>query len=415
MKITLFIPFMVIVLLQWYVYSGIKPLVIKSAWMSLNIFTAVYVVLAALTAVCYFYVFTQGSHEMGNTFNKVLIAYIFITTLPLVVFSAFLLVDDLGRLVRWVGTLFQPQASASASAGASISRSQFLVQSGLVTGGALLTALTYGVIRGGHQYKVFRKTVRLKNLPDAFDGIKILQLSDIHAGSFWSKTAVQKGVDLAMQQNADMVFFTGDLVNNLASEMKGYESIFSQVKAPMGVYSVLGNHDYADYLPELTDQERADNMLAMFETHKKLGWKLMMNENEVIEKGNSKLAVIGIENWSSHARFPKYGKMAEAYSGTEDADVKLLLSHDPSHWKAQVIKEYPEVDITFSGHTHGMQMGVEVGGVKWSPSKLMYPEWAGLYSEGDQHLYVNRGFGFIGYPGRFGIRPEITVLTLKKA
>ena len=212
-----------------------------------------------------------------------------------------------------------------------------------------------------------------------------------------------------------MVFFTGDLVNNLASEMKGYESIFSQVKAPMGVYSVLGNHDYADYLPELTDQERADNMLAMFETHKKLGWKLMMNENEVIEKGNSKLAVIGIENWSSHARFPKYGKMAEAYSGTEDADVKLLLSHDPSHWKAQVIKEYPEVDITFSGHTHGMQMGVEVGGVKWSPSKLMYPEWAGLYSEGDQHLYVNRGFGFIGYPGRFGIRPEITVLTLKKA
>lgn len=414
MKLSLFIPFIFIALLQWYAYSGLRPLVEKSNWVSVNTFTIIYVFLALLAAGSYFFLFTQSSAAMGQSFNKVLISYLFITTLPILIFGAFLLIDDAGRLVRWIAEQFQSKPDPE-NIGNGISRSEFIVKSGIVAGGALLSALTYGVFRGGHQYKVFKKTIGLKGLPKAFDGLKIVQLSDIHAGSFWSKEAVKRGVDMAIKQKADIVFFTGDLVNNLASEMHGWKDIFSQIKAPLGVYSVLGNHDYADYLPELTDEERQKNMQEMFETHKELGWRLLMNENEIIERDGEKLAVIGIENWSAHARFPKYGKMNKAYQGTEEASTKLLLSHDPSHWKAEVLSKYPAVDVTFSGHTHGMQMGVEIGNVKWSPSKFVYPEWAGHYKQGEQHLYVNRGFGYIGYPGRFGIRPEITVITLKQA
>lgn len=412
MKLALFLPFLVVSLLQWYAYNGLKPMVAKWGWISMNQFTIAFIALAALGAICYFYVFSQGAHQMGDSFNKVLISYVFITVLPLVIFCGFLLVDDIGRLIRYA---INGTQGGNVEDGTGISRSQFLVGTGVAAGGALLGALTYGVIRGGHKYKVFKKNISLKNLPPAFDGLKILQLSDIHAGSFWNKDSVKRGVELAIQQKPDIIFFTGDLVNNLAEEMKDYKDIFGQLDAPLGVYSVLGNHDYADYLPYLTDDERHDNMQQMFATHKELGWRLLMNENEIIERDGEQLAVIGIENWSSHERFPKYGKMEDAYAGTENAPVKLLLSHDPSHWRAEVIKDYPDVDVTFSGHTHGMQMGVEVGNVKWSPSKFVYPEWAGHYNEGEQHLYVNRGFGYIGYPGRFGIRPEISLITLQKA
>jgi uncharacterized protein len=414
MKLTLLIPFLVVGLLQWYAFAGLKPMVEKSSWLSVNVFTLVYVALAVLTAVCYFVLFQQGTSEFFKGFNKVLVSYLFISTIPIVIFDVFLAIDDLGRGFRWVVAYFTTQASIG-DGGIEVSRSDFIVKSGMVAGGTLLTALTYGVFRGGHNYKVFRKTITLKGLPKAFDGTVILQLSDIHAGSFWSKDAVKKGVQMAIEQEADMVFFTGDLVNNLASEMDGYKDIFGQISAPMGVYSILGNHDYADYLPNLSQRERSENMDAMIQTHKDLGWRLLMNENVILEKDGEKLAVIGIENWSAHRQFTKYGKLDQAYAGTEVASTKLLLSHDPSHWKSQVLTEYPNIDVTFSGHTHGMQMGVEIGNVKWSPSKFMYPEWAGHYSKGDQHLYVNRGFGYLGYPGRFGIRPEISLITLKSA
>jgi predicted MPP superfamily phosphohydrolase len=212
-----------------------------------------------------------------------------------------------------------------------------------------------------------------------------------------------------------MIFFTGDLVNNEAGEMRDYQDIFSKIQAPMGVYSILGNHDYGDYKPWESKEAKVKNLQDLIATHKNMGWDILINENRIIKKGSDKIAILGIEHWGAKGNFPKYGKMAQAYKGTEDAPVKLLLSHDPSHWRAQVLKQYQDIDIMFAGHTHGFQFGIDTEHFKWSPVQYFYDEWAGLYKENDQHLYVNRGFGFLGFPGRIGILPEITIFELVKA
>jgi predicted MPP superfamily phosphohydrolase len=219
---------------------------------------------------------------------------------------------------------------------------------------------------------------------------------------------------MLMRENPDLIFFTGDLVNNEASEVNEYIDIFNKLKAPLGVYSITGNHDYGDYKNWRTEGEKKQNFKDLIEAHRLLGFDLLMNENRFIKVDGAKLAVLGIENWGA-GRFAKYGKLDLAYAGSEEAPVKLLLSHDPSHWDAQVRKNYKDIDISFAGHTHGFQFGVEVGDFKWSPSQYAYKQWAGLYTEGNQHLYVNRGFGYLGYPGRIGMPPELTIMELKKA
>ena len=252
-------------------------------------------------------------------------------------------------------------------------------------------------------------------LPASFKGLKIVQISDIHTGSFDNHAAVAHGVQRIMDQNPDIILFTGDLVNNHAFEVDDkYQEIYSRLKAPMGVYSTLGNHDYGDYVHWDTKQAKIDNLEKLKGIHASMGWRLMMNEHVVLERGTDKIALIGIENWSAKANFPKYGDMRKAYAGLKEKNIpfKILMSHDPSHWQAQVIPEYGDVDLTLSGHTHGMQFGVDTKWFKWSPVQYMYNEWAGLYTEGKQHLYVNRGFGFLGYPGRLGVMPEITVFEL---
>jgi predicted MPP superfamily phosphohydrolase len=215
-----------------------------------------------------------------------------------------------------------------------------------------------------------------------------------------------------MQQNADIVFFTGDLVNNYASEMEPFMETFNQIKAPMGVYSILGNHDYGDYVTWDSAEAKTKNLSDLKNVHATLGWKLMMNEHVALKKGEAEIALLGVENWGAKLNFPKYGDLKKAHAGTEKYTVKLLLSHDPSHWNKQVKEEYKDIDITFSGHTHGFQFGIEIPGFKWSPSQYVYKQWAGLYSDNNQHIYVNRGLGFLGYPGRVGILPEITVMEL---
>jgi predicted MPP superfamily phosphohydrolase len=226
------------------------------------------------------------------------------------------------------------------------------------------------------------------------------------------KKAVQKGIDKILNEKPDLILFTGDLVNDKATEMVEYMDVFSRLKAPMGVYSILGNHDYGDYAKWLSREDKVANLERLKAIHGELGWKLLMNENIIFEKNNEQIALIGIENWSAKGNFPKYGRMSEAYSGSEKIPFKILMSHDPSHWDAEVRIKYTDVDLMLSGHTHGMQFGVELPGFKWSPVQYMYKQWAGLYEEGKQKLYINRGFGFIGYPGRVGILPEITVITL---
>jgi predicted MPP superfamily phosphohydrolase len=242
--------------------------------------------------------------------------------------------------------------------------------------------------------------------------LKIVHISDVHSGSFTDKAAVEKGIQMIMAQKPDLILFTGDLVNDTADEMADYMDTFGRLQAPMGVYSTLGNHDYGDYFRWPDPQSKVDNLKKLKEIHGQLGWRLLMNEHVALEKDGQQIALLGIENWSAKGNFPKYGKMDKAYPGAEKFPFKILMSHDPSHWDGQVRTTYPDIDLMLSGHTHGMQFGVEIPGFKWSPVQFMYRQWAGLYENEGQKLYVNRGFGFIGYPGRVGILPEITVLEL---
>ncbi|MGH2552511.1 MAG: metallophosphoesterase, partial [Chitinophagaceae bacterium] len=295
--------------------------------------------------------------------------------------------------------------------GESISRSAFLSWAGMIAGGGLFGSLIYG-FGNKYRYKVKKFDLSFSNLPATFKGLKIVHISDIHSGSFTDKKAVMRGVRKIQDEKPDLILFTGDLVNNVAHEMNDYLDVFDKLKAPLGIYSTLGNHDYGDYVHWDSPEEKRNNLELLKQVHARLGWRLLMNEHVVLERGNDKIAVIGIENWSAKARFTKYGDLKKAYTGAESFPFKILMSHDPSHWKAEVCKTYPDIDLTLSGHTHGMQFGVEVPGVKWSPVQYFYKEWAGLYKEEMQRLYVNRGFGFIGYPGRVGILPEITVLVL---
>lgn len=268
-------------------------------------------------------------------------------------------------------------------------------------------------ISGAENFKVRNETVFLPHLPSAFDGLRIVHISDIHAGSFFERRSVKKGVLFLLRERPDMVFFTGDLVNKVAREIDDYFKDLSRISAPLGVYSILGNHDYGDYVTWHAQSAKRRNLMEMLEAHRRLGWRLLLNENHIVRSGNGKLAVIGVENWGKGG-FSKYGRLEEAYRGAEGADVKLLLTHDPSHWEARVLRDYPDIDVSFAGHTHGFQFGLELGALKMSPSRLKYKQWAGLYEKNGQYLYVNRGFGYLNVPFRFGIRPEITVMELRK-
>ncbi|MBI3138812.1 MAG: metallophosphoesterase [Sphingobacteriales bacterium] len=340
-----------------------------------------------------------------------MIAGIFIAKL---IASLFFLIDDLRRGLQWAGTRLFPssrEVGAAALAGEGITRSAFLSWAGMLAGSGLFGTLIYG-FGNKHRYQVKRLKLNYPNLPEAFRGTKIIHISDIHSGSFTDKEAVMKGVQKILHERPDLILFTGDLVNNTAPEMEDYMDVFDKLEAPMGVYSTLGNHDYGDYVHWDSPEQKAENLERLKQVHAELGWRLLMNEHVVLEKGGQQIALLGIENWSAKARFPKYGDLQRAHTGTDNYTFKILMSHDPSHWRAEVMEKYPDIDLMLAGHTHGMQFGVEIPGLKWSPVQYVYNEWAGLYEKDRQKLYVNRGFGFIGYPGRVGILPEITLIEL---
>ena len=324
----------------------------------------------------------------------------------------FFLMDDLRRGAFW--TMGQAASIAGAkfmNTEKGIPRSTFLSWLGVGLSSTLFFSLLYG-FGNKYNYKLVKKKISLNGLPLAFKGFKIIHISDIHSGSLKDKAAVLKGIELIEKQNADIVLFTGDLVNDRASEMQDWMDVFGKIKAPNGVFSTLGNHDYGDYVKWDTAEEKKQNLEALKKVHQDLGWRLLMNENTSIEKSGEKIKIVGIENWGAKARFPKYGKMDLAMQGVNKEEVAILLSHDPSHWEAEVIPKYSNVQLTLSGHTHGMQFGLENPYFKWSPVQWVYKQWAGIYDNKDQQLYVNRGFGFLGYPGRVGILPEITLIEL---
>jgi predicted MPP superfamily phosphohydrolase len=329
-----------------------------------------------------------------------------------VLVAVFLLLDDIRRAIQWIASrLLAASGPATVAPTEGVSRSIFLTWLGLGLGAGLYTSLLHG-FSNKYRYRVRRVQLTFDNLPDSFKGFKIAQLSDIHSGSLADPVAVRRGVDMVLAEKPDLILFTGDLVNDIALEVGEYQAIFGCLDAPMGVYSTLGNHDYGDYSWWENAESKKANLDHLKRIQAEMGWRLLMNEHVVLERGGEQIALIGVENWSAKARFPKYGRLDEAYAGAQKYPFKILMSHDPSHWDAQVRKEYPDIDLTLSGHTHGMQFGLELPGFKWSPVQYIYKEWAGLYEEGKQKLYVNRGFGFIGYPGRVGIMPEITVIEL---
>lgn len=350
--------------------------------------------------------------------RSILLVTFFLTFVSKIFILLFLITDDLRRGFIWIKRRLQSGSRKEKTENTikqeSIPRSEFLIKTGTLIAALPLSSLIYGVVSSAYDYRIKRQTLFLPNLPKAFDGLTLGQLSDIHSGSFYNQKAVLGGVELLLKEKPDLIFFTGDLVNNLASEMRDYQDIFSKVKAPLGVYSILGNHDYGDYLfGKGGSSAKSKNLSDVKVTHKNMGWDLLLNENRRIKIEGEEIAVLGIENWGV-GRFAKYGQMNKAIKNTDDVPVKLLLSHDPSHWRAQVLPEYPQIDAMFSGHTHGMQFGIVTEKFQWSPAQYVYKEWAGHYKNGDQQLYVNVGYGFLGYPGRVGMLPEITIFELRR-
>jgi hypothetical protein len=327
----------------------------------------------------------------------------------------FLVIADIFRLIK---KTFQNKTTKESDGEYKISRSAFLRKAGLIGGGIVFGGLFTGIIKWVHDYKIWNETVRIPNLPNSFEGLKIIQFSDFHLGSWVSNKDLQEAVDTMNEMEADLVFFTGDLVNFSTAEALPYQDILVQIKAKYGVYCVLGNHDYGDYVNWKTKKQKEDNMRQMYKLYKDMGWKLLRNENDIINDNGNELAIIGVENWGSMGRFPKHGDLSKAIKGVENIPVKILLSHDPTHWQYKVKEFDHTINLTFSGHTHGGQVGIEIPGFRWSPAQYVYKYWAGMYSApnqitgGEQHLYVNRGIGAIGYTGRIGIKPEITLVEL---
>ena len=276
------------------------------------------------------------------------------------------------------------------------------------------SALLYGMVKGKYNFRVLKYDLEFDDLPQSFDGYRITQISDVHSGSFDNREKIEYAIDLINKQKSDVLLFTGDMVNNMAEEMLPWKGLFSTLRAKDGKFSVLGNHDYGDYVSWETEEAKRNNLTDLKNIQKEMGFDLLLNDSRYLQKGDDRIALIGVENWG-RGGFKKAGDLKKAVSNIDKDDFKILMSHDPSHWEDQVLKDDYHYHLTLSGHTHGMQFGIEIPGwIKWSPARWRYKYWAGVYEEMGQMINVNRGFGFLGYPGRVGIWPEITVITLKK-
>lgn len=405
----------ILLLLDIYVFMAVRAMVDNSSSRTRGIIFGIYWTISAAVLLTILLIPYLNFQDWPVNTRSLILTIIFGLVFAKFLIAVFMLLDDVRRGVQWIIRKFSsntPTANVP-----DITRSRFLTQVAMLMGGGMFATLLYG-ITNRYSYRVHKIKLSFQNLPSAFKGLRIVQISDIHSGSLTNKEAVAKGIAMIKAQKADLILFTGDLVNDRAIEMEMHMDLFNQVKAPMGVYSTLGNHDYGDYYawPDRDvngySVQRTENLERVKAIHGELGWRLLMNEHVTLEKDGQQIALLGIENWSAMSRFPKYGDMKKAYAGAAHLPFKILMSHDPTHWDAQVRTEYPDIDLTLAGHTHGMQFGVEIPGIKWSPAQYIYKEWAGLYKEGNQRLYVNRGFGFLGYPGRVGIMPEITVIDL---
>ncbi|MFC2127975.1 metallophosphoesterase [Bacteroidota bacterium] len=401
----------ILVLFDIYSVFGIKAVFSKSNYQSLAIL--VYVLLAVL-AYFGFYTLTNffTQRPVGTTLVKnLLIGFGFSFIIFKLLFSLFLVFDDVLRFFQYVFQQVHKLFSSNLSEVSLKERRNFLIKFGLGVASIPFASMLYGITKGKYNYKVKNVVLNFPNLPKAFHGFKLVQISDIHSGSFDSVADVQRGIDMINNQNADVVMFTGDLVNGDSREIIPFIDTFKSIKPQ--VYSVLGNHDYSDYNKWESKEAKKENSDLMDVYHKEMDFCLLKNENIKLKRGSDTISLIGVENWGKG--FKQRGDLDKALVGVDNNDFKILLSHDPTHWDLKTIPHKTHIDLTLAGHTHGMQFGVDIPGFKWSPVKYKYPRWSGLYKEAHQYLYVNKGFGFLGFPGRVGMWPEITVIELQKA
>jgi predicted MPP superfamily phosphohydrolase len=398
----------ILLIIDWFAFQAIAtPVSVLQSPLSTLVF-AIYWSIPVLTVV-YAFATQQGLlSAIPKRVKVVVTAVVFILYFSKLLTGTVILLDDLRRIVAWLVTVLAPGTELLTS------RMPLMSKIGIAMGGIPAVLLIYGLLRNPYRYKVFRSDIGIANLPAELDGLRIVQISDIHTGSLMDQKRVQKSVEMINALDPDLVFFTGDLVNNTADEAEPYIPVFKEIKSRYGVFSIVGNHDYGDYIQWPDAGSKHANFEKLKLQHAKLGWDLLLNSHRSLQIRDRKIGIIGVENYSANPRFQKYGDMAAATHGMGAQDLMILLSHDPSHWEAEVVKQYPDVALTLSGHTHGFQFGIELGKYfKWSPVKYMYRQWAGLYCQGAQYLYVNRGLGFLGYPGRVGILPEVTFLTLR--
>ena len=392
-----------------YVYQALK-----TAFTTSSFYSYLYWGINILLYLTLIYVFMQfGSSERRGF--KLLGQYLGIFVLfllPKLVIIGVLLGEDIFRLFSGLWTSVTGSSKESET-GFFPSRRKFVSQLALVLSAIPFGAVLHGITRGKYDYEVKNLSLYFPDLPEAFEGYKIAQISDLHTGSFDNVEKVKYGIDLVNKQAADLIVFTGDLVNSYADEVAPYMNILNQLSAKDGVISILGNHDYPKYMNG-TEAEKQNNFQRIKEIHGELGYKLLLNENILINKADQSMAIVGVENWSTSHYFPKVGDLNKSVIGLGPDQFKVLLSHDPTHWDAEVIDHPHKFHLTLSGHTHGGQFGIDIPGLKWSPVKFRYERWAGLYTEKEQMLYVNKGFGYLAFPGRVGMWPEITVFTLHK-
>jgi hypothetical protein len=408
----------ILLLIDIYAYQAFRFVVRGSSKKNVNRVKTIYWL---ISFICFAVIaLTQFSdwHNWNKYIRTYGLALLIITIMPKFILAIFVLLDDVVRLFQWITMRIKvwfkkSQGTEIVKKTNSISRSDFIIRTGLVIASLPFISLLYGMIFNAYNYKIRRVRLNLSDLPASFDGFKIIQVSDIHTGSFLSTDPLEHAVKLINEQKPDVVFFTGDLVNYIHTEALDYVDILKKIEAKHGVLSIFGNHDYGDYFKWKNQEEKEKNIQELKNIHSQAGWKLLWDEHHDIEQSGEKITVIGVQNISAHG-FSSYGSLEKATKDISYSPVNILLSHDPSHWRKEVLGNYPNINLTLSGHTHGMQFGVEVPGFRWSPVQYVYKEWADMYQEKNQYLYVNRGLGFIGYPGRVGILPEIALIELKK-
>ncbi|NBL63770.1 metallophosphoesterase [Flavobacterium sp. NST-5] len=396
----------VLLVIEIYAFQAFKT-AIKHKWIVFS-----YQMLSIAVIIYVIYSLSQFDRAVGqNRQSLITFGLILLTLLPKIIIMVILFGEDIWRIIYGIYGKFSDKNNGDFLP----ERRKFVSQTALGIAAIPFLSLIYGMTIGKYNFKVRKQTIQFPDLPDSFDGFKILQISDIHSGSFDSTEKIEYAIDLINQQEADIILFTGDIVNTHATEMHPWIDTFKKIKTPeYGKFSVLGNHDYGEYITWPTKQAKLKNFEDIKDLHQMIDFKLLLNENLKLKKGNEEIALVGVENWG--VGFKQAGDLAKASEGLTQKDFKILMSHDPSHWDFEVKNHAGNYQLTLSGHTHGFQFGIEIPGfIKWSPVQYRYPQWAGLYETNKKYLYVNRGFGFHAYPGRVGIMPEITVLELKKS